>query len=166
MRKNSELVLRKQKDFNRIYKKGNSRGSRFTVILYKKNELGYTRTAYVASRKVGNSVRRNRARRLIREAYRSFSSDIIKGYDIIFVARNSINDHNAQEVRRSLYEALKACGLTGESKAANNAAKSDTNKEKSQNNKRNHKNLTKTHSKGHPDKNKNKKNQTDNHPAN
>jgi ribonuclease P protein component len=111
MRNNSELVLRDQKDFNRVYKKGNSRGNRFTVILYRKNELGYTRTAYVASKKVGNSVRRNRARRLIRESYNSFSDKVVKGYDIVFVARNNINDRSMQEVRKSLYDSVRACGL-------------------------------------------------------
>jgi ribonuclease P protein component len=111
MRNNSELVLRKQKDFNRIYKKGKSKGNRFTVILYRKNELGYTRTAYVASKKVGNSVRRNRARRLIRESYNSFRDNIRPGYDIIFVARNNINDHSMQEVSKCLFESVRECGL-------------------------------------------------------
>jgi ribonuclease P protein component len=151
MRKNSELVLRKQKDFNRIYKKGNSRGSRFTVILYRKNELGYTRTAYVASRKVGDSVRRNRARRLIREAYRSFSNDIIQGYDIIFVARSSINDQNMQEVRKNLSEALRSCGLMN-GPSAGNRAENDAKREISQNNKRNHNNIKKDNSARNTDK--------------
>jgi ribonuclease P protein component len=111
MRDNSELVLRDQKDFNRVYKKGKSRGSRFTVILYRKNELGYTRIAFVASKKVGNSVKRNRARRLMRESYNSFSDRIINGYDIVLVARNTINERSMQEVSRSLYESVKICGL-------------------------------------------------------
>jgi ribonuclease P protein component len=111
MRDNSELILRDQKDFNRVYKKGKSRGNRFTVILYRKNELGYTRTAYVASKKVGNSVKRNRARRLIRESYHSFSEKVINGYDIVFVARNNINDRSMQEVSKCLYESVRACGL-------------------------------------------------------
>ena len=70
MRDRSELTLRKQRDFSRVYNRGSSRGSRYVVILYKENGLGYTRTAFVASKKVGNAVTRNRARRLMREAYR------------------------------------------------------------------------------------------------
>jgi ribonuclease P protein component len=114
MRKNSELTLRKQKDFNRVYNKGKSKGSRFTVILYRKNGLGHTRTAYVASKKVGNSVMRNRARRLMREAYNTFSDKVVSGYDIVMVARNSINDHSMQEVRKTMYESVRACGLLGQ----------------------------------------------------
>ena len=111
MRDNSELTLRKQKDFNRVYKKGNSKGSKYVVVLYRKNNLGYTRTAFVSSKKVGNSVERNRSRRLMKESYYSVRDRLKKSYDIVFVARNSINGAAMREVQRSLYGTLKACGL-------------------------------------------------------
>ena len=111
MRDNSELTLRKQKDFNRVYKKGKSRGSKYVVVLYRKNNLGYTRTAFVSSKKVGNSVERNRSRRLMKESYYSVRDKIRKSYDIVFVARNSINGAVMSEVQHSLYGILKACDL-------------------------------------------------------
>ena len=111
MRDNSELTLRKQKDFNKVYKKGDSKGSRYVVVLYRKNNLGYTRTAFVSSKKVGNSVERNRSRRLMRESFYSIRDNIKEGYDIIFVARNSINGRSLNDINRSLYGTLKACGL-------------------------------------------------------
>lgn len=111
MRDNSELTLRKQKDFTRIYNKGKSKGSKYVVVLYRKNNLTYNRTAFVSSKKVGNSVQRNRSRRLMREAYRSFKDRVIQGYDIIFVARNTICDAKENDVQRSMYGAVNACGL-------------------------------------------------------
>ena len=108
---NSELTLRKQNDFNRVYKKGKSRGSKYVVVLYRKNNLGYTRTAFVSSKKVGNSVERNRSRRLMKESYYNVRDKIKKGYDIVFVARNSINGKSLDDINRSLYGTLKACGL-------------------------------------------------------
>ncbi len=111
MRDNSELTLRKQKDFNRVYKKGNSKGSRYIVVLYRENGLGYTRTAFVSSKKVGNSVERNRSRRLMRESYYSVSKYIKEGYDIVFVARNTINGAGKDDVQRTMYGALKGSGL-------------------------------------------------------
>ena len=114
MRDRSELTLRNQRDFARIYKQGKSKGSRFTVILYKRNGLDKTRTAFVASRKVGNSVERNRSRRLMREAYRTIAPGVRSGYDIIFVARNTINGHKEPEVEKSLRKALAECGLLTE----------------------------------------------------
>ena len=116
MRDHSELTLRKQSDFSRVYKQGKSRGSRFAVILYRRNGLKFTRTAFVASKKVGNSVQRNRARRLMRAAYRAVEPNVKKGYDIIFVARAAINGCKEPEVERQLKKTLEGAGiLTGNS---------------------------------------------------
>jgi ribonuclease P protein component len=111
MRDKSELTLRKQKDFARVYNKGKSKGSKYIVVLYRKNNLDYTRTAFVSSKKVGNAVQRNRSRRLMRESYRSFMDNVVSGMDIIMVARNTINGAGEKEVERSLYGVMKACGL-------------------------------------------------------
>lgn len=111
MRDHSELTLRKQRDFSRVYNRGKSRGSRFLVVLYRKNGLDHTRTAFVASKKVGNSVMRNRARRLMKEAYRALSGKVTGSYDIVFVARAGISDHKESEVEDCMRNALKKCGL-------------------------------------------------------
>ena len=111
MRDHSELILRKQKDFSRVYKRGKSRGSRFVVVLYRRNNLDYTRTAFVSSKKVGNSVERNRARRLMKEAYRSLSGRVKSGYDIVFVARNTINERKESEVEKVMEKTMYACEL-------------------------------------------------------
>ena len=116
MRDHSELTLRKQSDFSRVYKQGKSKGGRFAVILYRRNGLKFTRTAFVASKKVGNSVQRNRARRLMRAAYRAVEPNVKKGYDIIFVARAAINGCKEPEVERQLKKSLESAGiLTGSS---------------------------------------------------
>jgi len=111
MRDHSELTLRKQNEFNRVYSKGSSKGSKYVVVLYNRNKLDYTRTAFVASKKVGNSVERNRARRLMRAAYRTFSARIAPGYDIIFVARNTIEGKTEDEVERAMFGAVRAAEL-------------------------------------------------------
>ena len=114
MRDHSELTLRKQSDFARVYKQGKSRGSRFAVILYRRNGLRFTRTAFVASKKVGNSVERNRSRRLMRAAYKTIEPNIKSGYDIIFVARAAIIGCKEPEVEEQLKKALKGTEiLTG-----------------------------------------------------
>ena len=111
MRDHSELTLRKQNDFNRVYKRGKSRGTKYVVLLYMKNNLGYSRFAFVSSKKVGNSVERNRARRLMREALRSFRSSVKPGYDVIFVARNTIEGCAETEVERCMFGAMRASDL-------------------------------------------------------
>ena len=99
-------ILRRKEDFSAIYKKGKSIGERYIVLFYKKNGLSYNRIAFLASKKVGNSVERNRARRLMKESYRFIKDDIKTGYDLIFIARNTINERKANEVKKSMYGAL------------------------------------------------------------
>lgn len=111
MRNLSELTLRKQNDFNRVYNRGQSKGSKFVVVIYNKNKLGYTRVAFVASKKVGNSVMRNRARRLMRPAYRNIKEKISPGYDIVFVARSTITEASEMDVERAMFGAVRAAGL-------------------------------------------------------
>ena len=114
MRDHSELTLRKQSDFARVYKQGKSKGSRSAVILYKRNGLKFTRTAFVASKKVGNSVNRNRSRRLMRAAYKALEPNIKSGYDIIFVARAAIIGCKEPEVEKMIKRSLDSAGiLTG-----------------------------------------------------
>ena len=104
-------ILRYKKDFDRLYKKGRSAGDRYVVVFHIKNGLGYTRKAFLASKKVGGAVIRNRARRLMKESYRKLEHEIGSGIDILMVARNTIADAGCKEVEVSLRQALKKSGL-------------------------------------------------------
>lgn len=104
-------VLRKKSDFATIYGKGKSICDKYVVIFYKKNSLPYVRTAFVASKKVGNSVKRNRAIRLMKESYRLSCFNVPGGYDFIFIARNSIVSAKCADVTRSLESAVKKTGV-------------------------------------------------------
>lgn len=104
-------ILRRKEDFSSIYRKGKSVGERYIVLFYKKNNLGYKRIAFLASKKVGNSVKRNRARRLMRENYRLLCDSIQDGYDLIFIARNTINGKKSYDVEKSLKGAIRKANL-------------------------------------------------------
>ena len=105
MRKRS--VLNRQKDFDAVYKKGKSQASKHVVLFYRKNSRDYSRISFLASKKVGNSVQRNRARRLMKEALRLSDEVISPGYDLIVIARKPITEAKLDDVMRSLKSALK-----------------------------------------------------------
>jgi len=104
-------VLRKKEDFNRVYRKGRSLGERVIVLFYRSNGLPYNRTAFLASRKVGNSVQRNRAKRLMRESWRMLEKEVSLGYDLIIIARNTINGKTCAQVQQSLERGLRKAKL-------------------------------------------------------
>jgi len=62
----------------------------FLVIL-KQNRRDITRLGITASKRVGNAVKRNRTKRLIREFFRLNKQQIPKGYDISIIALR-VND--------------------------------------------------------------------------
>ncbi len=104
-------VLRKKADFNLIYNKGKSTADRYVVVFYKKNGMQINRTAFLASKKVGNSVHRNRARRLMKESLRLITDEISTGFDLIFIARNTINGKKQHDVSKSIRTSLKKIGV-------------------------------------------------------
>ena len=104
-------VLRRDSDFTSIYKRGKSVGDKLVVVFTKKNNLNYNRTAFLASKKVGNAVARNRARRLMKESYRSLCDQFLVGYDIIFIARNTITNSKCADVKKSIEAATKRAGI-------------------------------------------------------
>ena len=88
--KNSKYKIRKGWEYRFIYKNGRRKSSRFFVLYYIKNNLGYSRFGISASKKLGNAVIRNRVKRLIREVIRLRND--IKGMsmDIVLVARDGM----------------------------------------------------------------------------
>ncbi len=85
-------ILNKNKDFLNLYKKGRSVVSKAVVIYVKPNGLSYNRFGITAGKKVGNAVMRNRAKRIIRQAY--YENEILFpiGLDIVFVARKFVTE--------------------------------------------------------------------------
>ena len=106
-------ILRKKDDFQAIYQAGKSVPERYVVLFYRKNDLPYSRTAFLASKKVGNSIQRNRAKRLMKESYRLNADRFLDGYDLIFIARNTINGKKQKDVQKSLLNAAKRGKVTG-----------------------------------------------------
>lgn len=99
-------VLTGSREFGTVYNKGKSVGDRYVVFFFRKNGLSYSRTGFLASKKVGNAVERNRARRLMKESFRQMQG-VPKGYDLVFIARNTIAGKKCPDVKRSMESALK-----------------------------------------------------------
>jgi ribonuclease P protein component len=94
--------------FRYCYDGGRKVVTRYAVVFIRTPiEEDQLRVGVVASRKVGGAVKRNRARRLLRETARFLAPRWRnRPLWIVFVARESINDRSAHEVQDDIERAL------------------------------------------------------------
>ena len=81
--------LKKSKDFQKVYNKGNSYANRLLVMYVLENHTDKNRLGISVSKKVGNSVIRHHLTRLIREGYRLQEDMFNSGLDIVVIARGT-----------------------------------------------------------------------------
>ena len=94
--------LKKNHQFQFVYKSGKSYANKYLVMYVKENGLGKNRIGISVSKKVGNSVVRHRVTRLVRESYRLHESIFNSGLDIVIVARSSAATVGYEEVESAL----------------------------------------------------------------
>jgi len=96
------VTLKKNFEFKRVYKYGRSIVNRYIVVYYMKNKKDYNRIGITVSKKVGKSVTRNRVRRLIKESLLQIEENLVKGYDIVIIARVMANDASYGTIKKSI----------------------------------------------------------------
>lgn len=73
-----------------------------------------TRLGVLTSRKIGSAVVRNRARRLLREAFRVHQAELTQPTDLVLVARRSIVNRGWADVEKDFLAAMSRAGLLKE----------------------------------------------------
>ena len=94
--------LKKNSDFQRVYKKGKSYANRYLVMYILKQDTQKNRIGISVSKKVGNSVVRHRITRLIRESYRLNEKEFDDGLDVVIVARPGAKEKTFFEIESAL----------------------------------------------------------------
>ena len=111
--KNSES-LKKNQDFQKVYRNGTSKGNRYLVMYVLKNQYMKNRLGISVSKKVGNSVVRHRLTRLIRESYRLNEAEFENGLDIVVVARPQAKDRTYHEIEKAFMDLARKHGIAGD----------------------------------------------------
>lgn len=93
--------LRKSPEFQRVFEAKQRVGDADLLVFAVRSGLPYTRLGLSVSRKHGSAVRRNRLKRLIREAFRLSRHELPPGLDLVVIPRIG-RDHSLESIRRSL----------------------------------------------------------------
>lgn len=99
--------LKKNHQFQFVYKNGKSYVNKYLVMYIKENGLERNRIGISVSKKVGNSVVRHRVTRLIRESYRLHESVFNSGLDIVVVARSAAAQADFEKIESALLHLAK-----------------------------------------------------------
>jgi ribonuclease P protein component len=103
--------LRPSSGLPELRRHGRSWRHPLAVLVAQSNELSNSRFAFAASRRVGNAVTRNRAKRLLREAVRRHIPQIAPGFDCLFVARDTTASARFDEIESAVLELLRRASL-------------------------------------------------------
>jgi ribonuclease P protein component len=102
--------IRRNREIKAVLEAGRRRGEE-AVVVYVLPTAGPTRPAFVCGRKVGGAVERNRARRILREAWRALAGAVRPGFDVVFVARPQIGGAKTEEIAEQMARALASQGV-------------------------------------------------------
>ncbi|QGG46988.1 ribonuclease P protein component [Heliorestis convoluta] len=102
--------LRRSKDFQTVYRRGNSVAGRY-VVLYLLKGKGTQRFGFSVSSKVGKAVIRNKVKRQLREICRRYRPRLHQGRDVILIARQKIKGIPFREVEKDVIKLFKRAKL-------------------------------------------------------
>ena len=94
--------LKKNKDFQVVYKNGKSYANRYLVLYIRENGMDKNRLGISVSKKVGNSVVRHHLTRLIRESYRLQEGHFQCGFDLVVIARAGAKERSYHDIESAL----------------------------------------------------------------
>lgn len=137
--------------YKKAYRSGNRRSSHTLTVyvlrdkasglLKKRNPVKMTlnRIGISASKKIGGAVQRNRAKRVIREAYRMIDKayGIKRGYLIVIVPKNECTVCSMKECQRDLFYCLRKLDMLKQKENAEEETESCDNEPLTENKARN-----------------------------
>ena len=106
--------LRHAADIQHVQQYGQSWRHPLLILLVIANDAPLSRFGFLASRRVGTAVARNRAKRLLREAVRRHLAEIPPGWDLLLIARRQAATATFDEVETAVLQLFLQAQLLSE----------------------------------------------------
>ena len=103
--------LTRSTDFKRVRRSGKSYAHPLVVLYVLKSDLTGVRVGVSAGLAVGNAIKRNRAKRLLRAAMNELLPQTSPGSDLLLIARSRLPESNLQQTRAAVSNLLERAGL-------------------------------------------------------
>ncbi len=104
---NKDQRIKKNKEFQQIFRKGKSFANRQFIVYVLKSEQTEFRLGLSVSKKVGNAVARNRIKRYVRQTFLELKDELLPNADYIIIARPQAATLDFHESKKSLEHVLK-----------------------------------------------------------
>ena len=85
--------LKRSRDFTTIYNKSRKVYTRYAIVFVSENKNNMQRFGFVASKKTGNAVQRNRIKRIFKEFVKTHKDKFKKNTDYIFVGKSILKEN-------------------------------------------------------------------------
>ncbi len=104
--------LKKEKDFDKVFKKGKSFKNSFLILRILQNNLKESHFGFIVSKKVSKkAILRNKIKRRLRDIIRQNIKNIKKGIDVVLIVLPGLEKNNFLETKEILNTLLKKAGL-------------------------------------------------------
>jgi ribonuclease P protein component len=99
-------TLKSNNEFKRVFLSGDKRIGKYVILYFLPIERNINRYGIITKKYIGNAVKRNRIKRILREILRNKYSNLLSGYDIVILARKNIINASFKEIEEDIVKLI------------------------------------------------------------